>query len=170
MSVHLIPLIEDLGHATSLAVLLASLIGPMQVVGRILERSGAQRLSPQTVGKLTFAGLPAALLALVLFGTHAWAVSVFCMLYGLSNGVLTILRGTLPQVLFGREHYGAIAGAMAGPALLAKAAGPLIVAIALHGQASPTALLWWLLVIAAGSYLLYGGAVSVSKAMVSIET
>jgi len=34
---------------------------------------------------------------LAMFGQQAWAVSLFCVLYGLSNGVLTILRATLPQ-------------------------------------------------------------------------
>lgn len=43
---------------------------------------------------------------------------MFCGLYGLSNGVLTILRGTLPQALIGCDHFGAISGGLTGPALL----------------------------------------------------
>jgi len=155
MSVHLIPLIEDLGHTSKLAVFLAALIGPMQVLGRLVERGGAQNLTPQLVGKFTFAGLPAALLALALFGREAWAVSIFCVLYGLTNGVLTILRGTLPQALFGTRHYGAIAGAMAGPALLAKAAGPLVVALALQGRDEPGAMIWWLWGMSVMAFMLY---------------
>ncbi|NRR29129.1 MFS transporter [Oxalobacteraceae bacterium] len=155
LSVHLLPLIQDFGHAASLAVLLLTLIGPMQVVGRLLERLWAHRVTPQLVGQLTFATLPAAILVLLLFGSQAWAVSLFCVLYGLSNGVLTILRGTLPQALFGREHYGAISGAMAGPALLAKAAGPLAAAMVLRAHGEPTLLLWGLLAIAGGALLLY---------------
>lgn len=155
MSVHLIPLIADLGHATQLAVFLAALIGPMQVLGRLIERGGAQKLAPQTMGLFTFAGLPAALLTLAMFGQQAWAVSLFCVLYGLTNGVVTILRGTLPQALFGTRHYGAIAGAMAGPALLAKAAGPVVVALALNAGSARTWLLWVLLGLAAVSLFWY---------------
>lgn len=155
MSVHLIPLIADLGHASHLAVFLAALIGPMQVVGRLIERSGAQNLAPQTIGRFTFAGLPAALLILAMYGQQAWAVSMFCVLYGLTNGVLTILRGTLPQALFGTRHYGAIAGAMAGPALLAKAAGPVLVALALNADSARSWLLWAMLGLAAVSYCWY---------------
>jgi len=155
MSVHLIPLITDLGHASHLAVFLAALIGPMQVLGRLIERSGAQNLAPQAVGRFTFAGLPAALLILAMYGQQAWAVSLFCVLYGLTNGVLTILRGTLPQALFGTRHYGAISGAMAGPALLAKAAGPVVVALALNAGPARTWLLWALLGLAAVSYCWY---------------
>ena len=45
-------------------------------------------------------------------------------MYGIGNGVMTIVRGTLPAELYGRETYGAISGAMATPVLIAIAAGP----------------------------------------------
>ena len=61
MAVHLIPLFERLGQARGTAVLLAALIGPMQVAGRVGEMAFAQHTAPQTTGKLTFALLPAAL-------------------------------------------------------------------------------------------------------------
>jgi hypothetical protein len=83
------------------------------------------------VGIYTFATLPVALFAIAAYGDHAYGVGTFCVLYGLSNGVLTILRGTLPAAMFGRKNYGAISGALAAPALLAKASGPLVVAVAL---------------------------------------
>jgi hypothetical protein len=156
MSVHLIPLLERLGQSTAVAVLLAALIGPMQVAGRVGEMTLARSTPPQMVGKLTFAMLPVALMVLAVAGAQAWAAAVFCVLYGLSNGILTIVRGTIPQALFGREHYGAIAGAMAGPALLSKAAGPLAAAAILRYGAGPGVLLSILLaisVVSLGSYL-----------------
>ncbi|WP_229415672.1 hypothetical protein [Pseudoduganella armeniaca] len=55
--------------------------------------------------------------------------------------MLTIVRGTVPQALFGRRHYGAIAGAMAGPSLLARVAGPLLTALLLGAGTPPLALL-----------------------------
>ena len=147
LSVHLIPLLKDFGHTAALAVLMSTLIGPMQVAGRICERTFARNAAPQTVGKFTFASLPAAILALLLFGSLAWSVAAFCILYGLSNGILTIVRGTIPQAMFGRKNYGAISGAMAGPSLLAKAAGPLVAAAIFHAYPKPTVLLLILLVM-----------------------
>jgi len=161
MSIHLIPLLKDLGHAAALAVLMAALIGPMQVVGRIGEMTLARNVLPQTVGKFTFAALPAALLALLLFGTQAWAVAAFCIMYGLSNGIMTIVRGTIPQALFGRENYGAISGAMAGPSLFSKAAGPLVAATVLGASGSPSTLLMVLLAFAVLSLGFYLSAVNV---------
>lgn len=158
LSVHLIPLLKNMGHAAGLAVLMATLIGPMQVAGRVIERTIARDAMPQTVGKFTFAALPAALLALLLFGHQAWAIAVFCVLYGLSNGILTIVRGTIPQALFGRENYGAISGAMAGPSLLSKAAGPLVAAFVLS-DAMPRLLMALLLLMGIISLACYLSAV-----------
>lgn len=159
LSVHLIPLLQDFGHAASLAVLMSTLIGPMQVIGRIGERTFARNAMPQQVGMFTFGALPAAVVALLLFGSQAWAVAVFCTLYGLSNGVLTIVRGTIPQAMFGRKNYGAISGAMAGPSLLAKAAGPLVAAAILRNYLAPAPLLYVLLSMSIISFAFYIGAV-----------
>lgn len=128
LSVHLIPLLHRLGHPITTVVLFASLIGPMQVAGRIGERLYAHRSRPRTVGLITFATLPIALAGLYLLGQRAWVAAGFCLLYGLSNGLLTIVRGTIPQELFGRENYGAISGALSAPSLLLKALGPMAVA------------------------------------------
>lgn len=145
LSVHLIPLLQRFGHPAGTAVLVATLIGPMQVAGRIGELTFARHISPRAVGKLTFAALPAGLLVLMLFGQEAAAVVAFCTLYGLSNGVLTIVRGTVPQDLFGRTNYGAIAGALAGPSMVAKAAGPLAAAAIVEADSAPVILLGTLL-------------------------
>jgi hypothetical protein len=54
---------------------------------------------------------------------------LFALLYGAGNGVVTIVRGTIPAYLYGREHYGAINGLMASPVLVAKALGPVLAAL-----------------------------------------
>jgi MFS family permease len=160
LSVHLIPLLQDMGHSARVAILISMLIGPMQVAGRILERTIARNSAPQIVGKFCFSALPAALSVILLFGIHTWAIACFCILYGLSNGIITIVRGTLPQAMFGSENYGAISGAMAGPALLAKASGPIVAAWMLHRGGTPTVLIAALFGVAVGSVAMYLAAVN----------
>ncbi|MGN6388770.1 MAG: MFS transporter, partial [Burkholderiaceae bacterium] len=162
LSVHLVPVLHRLGHPVETVVWFAALIGPMQVAGRIGEMVFAGRAPPQAMGKIVFATLPAALLALIAFGRHELAVAVFCMLYGLSNGILTIVRGTLPRTLFGRAHYGAIAGALASPSLVAKAAGPLVLALVIDRFPTPLPLLALLAAVAVTSLLCYLAAVRVA--------
>jgi MFS family permease len=128
LSVHLLPLLNRLGHPMETVVIFAALIGPMQVAGRIGERLYAQRSRPQSVGLISFATLPFALAGLFFLGERQWAAAAFCLVYGLGNGILTIVRGTVPQAIFGRENYGAISGALSGPSLLLKSLGPVAVA------------------------------------------
>lgn len=158
-----------MGHSARVAILIAMLIGPMQVAGRILERTVARNAAPQIIGKFCFSALPAALVAILLFGTDAWAITAFCIMYGLSNGIITIVRGTLPQAMFGSENYGAISGAMAGPALLAKASGPIIAAWMLNRGGTPTLLIAGLFGVAVTSVGLYFAAVR-SKPQQSMTT
>jgi MFS family permease len=147
LSIHLIPLLQRFGHSAGTTVMVAALIGPMQVAGRIAEMAFAGKVRPQTVGIVTFAVLPPALLALLLLGAHPVAVAVFCMLYGMSNGVLTIVRGIVPLALFGKKNYGAISGALAGPSLISKAAGPLAAASLVAYDPAPEWLLGILLAV-----------------------
>jgi predicted MFS family arabinose efflux permease len=127
----------------------------------------ARNTAPQAVGTLTFSMLPAALLLLMLFGSQAWIVVAFCVLYGVSNGILTIVRGSIPQALFGRENYGAISGAMAGPSLLSKAAGPFAAAAMLRYDGGTTMLLSLLLAMSVASLAFYLRAVSAERRLPS---
>jgi len=170
LAAHLIPMLQALGHAAGTAVLLAALIGPMQVAGRLGERTLARDAAPQVVGRFVFSTLPFGLLALALLGTQAWAVALFCALYGMSNGVLTIVRGTLPRVLFGARHYGAITGAMAAPALLSKAAAPMVAAAVLAGASGPRTLALVLFGCSLASLLLYLSAVRALRGAQAVET
>ena len=165
LAVHLIPLLHKMGHSVATVVFFAAFIGPMQVAGRIGEMAFAKRVTPEIAGKLTFATLPAALAVLLFLGIQQWVVAAFCGLYGLSNGILTIVRGTVPQKLFGRENYGSIAGALAGPTLMAQAAGPLVIAALVEAEVSSKAVLTTLLGVSLASAGFYFTAVRRSSAL-----
>ena len=130
MSVHLLAMLVAKGFSATQAATLGALIGPMQVLGRLSEMSVGQRLAPSSVGALAMALLPASVLLFVFAGDSTWSFIIFAVLYGAGNGVMTIVRGTVPVELYGRDHYGAVNGAMAAPVLIAKAFGPLAAAVA----------------------------------------
>ncbi|QYF95932.1 MFS transporter [Massilia sp. PAMC28688] len=155
LSVHLIGILQGFGHSVTSVVIMSSLIGPMLVAGRLLEMTFGHRVGADTLGKLCFATLPAAMLLVMFLGRHQLAMALFCAVYGLATGILTIVRGTVPQLLFGTRNYGAIAGALATPSLLTKAAGPLAVAAMMGAQAGPAPLFGMLLAFSLVSLVLY---------------
>lgn len=59
-----------------------------------------------------------------LCSRDAGMTAAFAGLFGLGNGIMTIVRGTVIPELLGREHYGAKGGAIAFPSNMAKALGP----------------------------------------------
>jgi len=155
MSVHLIPLLQGKGLSASQAAWVGAMIGPMQVLGRIIEYTVLSRWSPSRIGSLAMWLLPVSLGLLALAVPQLAMMAAFALLYGMGNGVMTIVRGAAPVELYGRERYGAINGAMATPVLIAKAAGPILASLVLTATASAPRLLLCLAALAAGSAVIF---------------
>lgn len=148
MSVHLISLLQGKGMTLAQAAWIGALVGPMQVLGRIAEYVFLSRMQPARVGMLAMWLLPAALALLAVLGAQPAGLVVFALLYGASNGVMTIVRGAIPAELYGRENYGAVNGAMATPVLIAKAAGPIAASLVIAVSSGASAMVWVLAVVA----------------------
>lgn len=126
IAVNVLHLLQGIGLTVSELVFVAALIGPGQVFGRILEWSIGARL-----GLLLRARLGALLFplgAVVLLAGGPFAAVAFAVLYGMSNGILTINRGTLPLALLGSRGYATLLGWLAVPVLLAQAISPTLTA------------------------------------------
>jgi len=155
LSAHLIVLFRSSGIEPQTAVWIASLIGPMQVAGRIVELVFSRQLRPLAVGSLAFALMALAMLLLNMvdrFGGLAW---LFAAVYGWSNGILTIVRGTVPAELFGRKGYGALLGRLALPSFVCKAFAPLAVSLVLAGAQERSLGLYAMLALALGAVVAY---------------
>jgi MFS family permease len=128
VSVQLVPLLEAAGLATAAAVWVASLKGVAQFGGRVVEILFARNLRAITVARIAVGVLPPSLV-LLLSGTGSLPlVLAFTLLMGASQGVLTIVRGAVPLVLFGARGYGAVLGVLATPVLIVNAAAPTVFA------------------------------------------
>ena len=153
LSAHLIGLLTFSGLAARDAVLVGALIGPMQVAGRIMEFAFNRHVRALRVGTLAFALLAGALV--LLSQVHGvWIVALaFAMAYGWSNGVMTIVRGTVPAELFGHRDYGALLGRLAQPQFVAKAVAPLALTLVFTVDATRIATLC--LLVGSGALALY---------------
>jgi MFS family permease len=123
MAAHLPRILEAAGATTVQAVTAGALIGPAQVLARIVEASFLSRYHPLVSTRLACLTHPigAAILALAGGG----AASVFALFHGAGNGILTIARGTLPLAIFGPQNYGYRLGIIGAPARMAQAIAPL---------------------------------------------
>ncbi|MEP6883671.1 MAG: MFS transporter [Gammaproteobacteria bacterium] len=117
------------GASPPAAIAAASLLGPVQVVARILEFSARHRIDPLASARIANVLHPLGAAVIALGG--APVVAAFAVLHGAGSGMLTITRGTLPLALYGPHGYGARVGRIAAPARVGQALSPFIFSVAI---------------------------------------
>lgn len=105
-----------------LAVILASIYGPFQVVGRVLEMRYGHRFDARLTGAVGFLGVP---LALVLAQVPSLPLAVLGMaVFGMGHGILTVTFGFIPNLFFRGDVYGRVKGLIVMPRGVGNAIGP----------------------------------------------
>ena len=132
MAAHLPRLLEVAGALATAAIAAAALMGPAQVAARLFEFGVLKRLHPLVSTRLALLMHPLGAIFLGMLG--APAASVFALLHGAGNGLLTISRGTLPLALFGPAGYGLRTGIIVAPARVTTAAAPLLFGVLLDAM------------------------------------
>ena len=130
IATHLPALIQASGATLTAAVAVAALAGPSQVAARLIELGFLSRFSPLLAARLATLGHPLGAACLLVAGPVG--ALPFVVLHGLGNGLLTIVRGTLPLALFGAQGYGARQGWIAMPGRLVGAMSPWLMGLALE--------------------------------------
>ncbi len=126
---HLVSLLRESGLPPAWAIALPATVGVLQVLGRVVLFVGERRLDIDTTNRWVPVGVVAGLLALLLGHGQAAGALLFVGLYGISNGMLTIVKGTAMAQYVSRDHVGALNGALGLPLALARAAAPLAVGL-----------------------------------------
>ncbi|MBT5810547.1 MAG: MFS transporter [Rhodospirillaceae bacterium] len=121
---YFLPLLAERGVAPSFAVLLISLIGPMQVAGRVAMMFCERWLSIQTMCGLSYGCLIVASICLIGAGDNPVLLIVFVCAQGAGIGVNSIARPVVTAAIFGRRHFGGISGAIATNVTIGNALAP----------------------------------------------
>jgi MFS family permease len=129
MAAHLPAMLQASGLSAAVAVTLASIKGVAQVAGRVADILFGQKLHPVDLGRLSIWLLPLSFLVLMAGGSSFSAALTFTLLFGVANGLITIVRGAVPLALFGPTGYGAILGILATPYLVMNALAPTLLAL-----------------------------------------
>ncbi len=130
IATHLPALLQASGATLATAVAVAALAGPAQVASRLGEITLLRHKSPLVTARMAALGHPVA--AALLLALGPMAVMPFVLIHGLGNGLLTIVRGTLPLAVFGAHGYGARQGWIALPGRIVGALSPWLFGLAIE--------------------------------------
>jgi MFS family permease len=149
VALNIIELLKAGGLPSTTAVFIATLTAPIQASARIIEFMFGGRYPATVTGLVSASVMPLAFVGLLIGGGAVWAAVMFAVCYGISNGLMTLARATIPLALFGRGEYGTWTGRLTTPQNLVFAASPVLFAALLQRQ-GPQLMVWVGLVMATG--------------------
>jgi MFS family permease len=126
---HLLPLLGERGVQQEIAVLAVSMIGPMQVAGRLLMMAVERRVSMPAVCATTFVFISVAAAVLYFAGASTPLILIFVLLQGSGYGVTSITRPVITAGYLGRAGFGTISGMQAIAFMGATAIAPTLAAL-----------------------------------------
>ena len=153
MPPHMVSMLREHGMPETWVIAVPASIGVIQVVGRALLYFFEQHFDVHLANRVIPCLLPLGLLALL--GAH-WVVAysaglgavlviVFVLLYGIGNGMNTIVKGTVIAEYVDRPHVASLNGALGIPLALARSAAPLSLGLLWSREAGYSLGLWMLL-------------------------
>lgn len=126
---HLISLLRESGLREAWVIAIPASIGVIQVAGRLLLYFFEHRFDLHLANRLIPFLIPLGLAALLAGAAHPAAGLLFVLLFGLGNGMLTIVKGTAIAQYVNRAHVASLNGALGLPQALARAVAPLLLGV-----------------------------------------
>lgn len=147
---HMVSLLREGGMSEVWVIAIPASIGAIQVLGRLLLFFFERYFDLHLANRLIPCLLPLGLLALLAVPASSGGqvgVVLFVLLYGLGNGMLTIVKGTAIAQYVSRDHVATLNGVLGLPLALARAGAPLMVGLLWTPTGGYTQALWLLLVM-----------------------
>ncbi|MDP2801818.1 MAG: MFS transporter [Phreatobacter sp.] len=142
LPLQVIEILKAYGHSVAFAIFAGSLMGPAQVISRLAEVVFGRTTGILTVGVVTAAVMPVAVLLPVFSPDSVVLCGAFVIGYGISAGAMTVVRSVAPLALFGRETYATMNGWLSLPQNLVFASAPIVYAFVMrHWGPTPTLML-----------------------------
>ena len=155
---HMISLLRESGLPPAWVIAIPATIGLIQVLGRVLLFFFEHRFDLHLANRLIPWLVPLGIAALLAGASNPVAALAFVTLYGLGNGMITIVKGTAVAQYVNREHVASLNGAMGLPSAIARALAPLALGLLWTPEAGYRWGLVVLLVVGIASALALWGA------------
>lgn len=132
MLVHMVPLTQALGLGTA-GLVIASLFGPAQVASRLINLVFGGGLQQMWLAVIAAVLMPIGVV--ILLSTIPWIAGavLFAICMGLGSGLTSIVGGTLPLELFGRNGYGSRLGWCTSAKQTTSAIAPVLMSMSMAG-------------------------------------
>lgn len=120
--------VQDLGHTAAMAALAGAVIGPFKTVGRFFEMLIVRNMHPLGTYLLALSLQFGGFAVILSVGFTVPGLLIAAAIYGMGDGIKTIVRGTLPLALFGHKGFGARLGWIASMSMAVNATAPFVFA------------------------------------------
>jgi predicted MFS family arabinose efflux permease len=142
---HIIPLLRERGLDLDTIVWALALFGPAQLAARVFLVMSGEMASARVAGRIGTLLFPTAVLVLLFVGQlGVVAALAYVLLFGLANGVFTVVRAAGVVEILGSRGYGAIMGALNLIMVVPRAAAPVAVAAVWELTGNYDAVIWLL--------------------------
>jgi MFS family permease len=141
--IHMVPLLTALGLGAA-GTLVATLFGPSQVASRLINMVFGGRLSQALLAVIATLLLAVGLAVLLATAPSLPGIAAFVVLFGLGSGLVSIVGGTLPLEMFGRQGYGSRVGWMSAARQFSSSFAPFLFALMMARTSVPVSIgaLW----------------------------
>jgi predicted MFS family arabinose efflux permease len=122
-------MLSELGADVQLALLASVLLGPFQVLARVLLVALTDKATPITVAAISIAAHPLGVVFIWILGPAG--ILPFVMLHGIGVGLNPFIRGSLPLLFFGSDRFGQRQGYIMMPSKILGALSPTLLTLML---------------------------------------
>ncbi|NKB65072.1 MAG: MFS transporter [Gammaproteobacteria bacterium] len=126
---HLLPILSDRNIDPGMAIVVASLIGPMQVLGRLIIMKSERIISVHGLALSCFITMAGAIVLLFIAPSLPISLFGFVFLFGVGYGTVSIIRPLTVRIILGQGNFGAKSGFASMIYLVGAAIAPYIGAV-----------------------------------------
>ena len=128
MGGHLVSILRERNLPEAWVIAIPASIGALQVAGRLLLFFTEKHMDVHKANRWIPTLLPTALFVLALGLQSPWVAIFYALLYGMANGMITIVKATAMATYVSRERAASLNGLLGFPTAIARAVAPSMLA------------------------------------------
>jgi MFS family permease len=126
---HLIAMLRERHLDEAVVLIIPASIGVLQVVGRLLLFFFERYVNLRHSNLLIVLMMPLAMVVLATSTTQSWLVGVFAFIFGIANGLATIVKGTAIATYVDRDQVASLNGILGLPIALGRSCAPFVLGL-----------------------------------------